>query len=67
MAGSIELAGSTLTAATIEADLTRLVSDRPRRDGAIQRELDTAAFPTATFVQCRVPAEAPQGSYSVKV
>lgn len=50
VSGSIQLAGATLGGATIEADLTRIVSDRPRRDGAIQRSLDTSTFPTASFV-----------------
>jgi polyisoprenoid-binding protein YceI len=50
VSGSLELSGPTLLAAAIEADLTAIVSDRPRRDGAIQRALETSSFPTATFV-----------------
>ncbi len=48
--GTLEFSGSTVETATIEADLTRIVSDRTRRDGAIQRSLETSTFPTATFV-----------------
>jgi polyisoprenoid-binding protein YceI len=61
--GSLDFAGSTLTAAAIEVDLTRIVSDRTRRDDAIQRSLETDTFPTATFVLAEpldlgtVPAE----------
>jgi polyisoprenoid-binding protein YceI len=61
--GSLDFAGSTLTAAAIEVDLTRIVSDRTRRDDAIQRSLETDTFPTATFILAEpldlgtVPAE----------
>jgi len=48
--GELIIEGETLTAASIEADLTTIASDRPRRDDAIQRALETAQFPTATFV-----------------
>jgi polyisoprenoid-binding protein YceI len=47
--GTLTLRGTTLEAATIEVDLTTIRSDRERRDGAIQRALETASFPTATF------------------
>ena len=50
VSGSLTLEGQTLTAATLEVDLTIITSDRPRRDDAIQRALDTSQFPTATFV-----------------
>lgn len=50
VSGSLELEGTTLVTASIEADLTGIESDRPRRDGAIQRALETSSFPTATFV-----------------
>jgi polyisoprenoid-binding protein YceI len=49
VAGSLTLSGTTLQAATIEVDLTTIRSDRERRDGAIQRALETGTFPTATF------------------
>lgn len=49
VAGTIELDGTTLTAATIEADFTALVSDESRREMAVQRALNTATYPTATF------------------
>ncbi len=50
VAGTLTLEGSSLTAAEIEVDLTTITSDRPRRDDAIQRSLETSQFPTATFV-----------------
>ena len=49
--GSLELEGSTLTAVSIEVDMTSLRSDDNRRDGAMTRQaLETNAFPTAQFV-----------------
>lgn len=53
VSGSLEFRGTVVDSATVEVDLTRIVSDRTRRDGAIQRSLDTASFPTATFVLTR--------------
>ena len=47
--GSLAIAGTTLETATVEADLTQIVSDRPRRDSRIQSALGTAANPTGTF------------------
>ena len=47
--GSLAIADTTLESATIEADLTQIVSDRPRRDDRIQDALGTAANPTGTF------------------
>lgn len=49
VSGGIELDGITLSEATFTADLTELVSDESRRDDAIQRALETATFPEATF------------------
>jgi polyisoprenoid-binding protein YceI len=48
--GTVELDGTTLVAASFEADFTTLVSDESRRDGAVQRALETDTYPTATFV-----------------
>lgn len=48
--GQLEASGTTIESAVIEADLTAIVSDKPRRDNAIQRALGTNEFPTATFV-----------------
>jgi polyisoprenoid-binding protein YceI len=50
VSGTLTLAGASLSAATIEVDLTSITSDQSRRDPAIQRTLETGAFPTATFV-----------------
>jgi polyisoprenoid-binding protein YceI len=50
VSGSLEAAGTSIDAATIEVDLTTITSDQPRRDPAIQRALDTVTFPTATIV-----------------
>jgi polyisoprenoid-binding protein YceI len=49
VSGSLTIEGTTLTTATIEADLTQVTSDRSRRDGRIQEALDTGTYPTATF------------------
>lgn len=48
--GAIEIEGTTLVSATIEADFTAIVSNDERRDNRIQGALDTDQFPTATFV-----------------
>jgi polyisoprenoid-binding protein YceI len=48
--GTMKVAGDTVEAARIEADLTRLTSDESRRDNAIrQRGLESERFPTATL------------------
>ena len=48
--GTMQVAGDTVEAARIEADLTRLTSDESRRDNAIrQRGLESDRFPTATL------------------
>ena len=49
VSGGLEASGTTIENAVIEADLTGIISDRPRRDGAIQRSLGTSEFPAATF------------------
>ncbi len=49
VSGSLTLDEQTLTEVTIEVDLTSITSDRSRRDGAIQRTLETSTFPSATF------------------
>jgi polyisoprenoid-binding protein YceI len=48
--GTLTVDGTTLTAATIDANLTAVTTDDSRRDGAVQRALDTSRFPNATFV-----------------
>lgn len=50
VAGTLEIDGTTLGAADITVDLTSIVSDRGRREGAIQQALNTSANPEATFV-----------------
>lgn len=50
VSGQLEATGSVIENAVIEADLTGIVSDRPRREDAIQRSLGTSEFPTASFV-----------------
>jgi polyisoprenoid-binding protein YceI len=49
VSGSIEIEGSTLVSAEIVADFTQITTDTSRRDGAVQRALETADFPNATF------------------
>jgi polyisoprenoid-binding protein YceI len=60
--GGVTIAGNTVTAVDIQADLTGLESDDSRRDGAIRRQaLETEAFPTAGFVTTE-PIELPAGA-----
>ena len=48
--GALTIDGSTITEATIVADLTALVSDSSRRDGALRDQaIQTGQFPDATF------------------
>ncbi len=50
VSGSMTIAGTAVTAATIEADLTTLESDDRNRDGQLGRQgIQTGQFPTATF------------------
>ena len=49
VSGSLEIAGLTAVAASVEVDLTTLVSDRPQRDGLVRRALDTQQYPVARF------------------
>jgi polyisoprenoid-binding protein YceI len=49
--GSLTIDGTTVTAASFEADLTTLESDERNRDGQLGRQgIETDRFPTATFV-----------------
>jgi polyisoprenoid-binding protein YceI len=48
--GTLTLAGSKVTGATLVADLTQLRSDQSRRDEALQtRGIETARYPRASF------------------
>ena len=50
MTGSLTIAGTQVTAATITADLTSLKSNDDRRDGQLQHQgIETSSFPTAVF------------------
>ncbi len=49
VSGSLEIAGTTVLAASVEVDLTTVVSDRPQRDGLVRSSLDTQQFPVARF------------------
>lgn len=44
VSGELTLDGQTLTATTINVDLTSITSDQPRRDPSIQRTLETGHF-----------------------
>lgn len=48
--GEITIEGTTLTAATFEADMTAITTNESRRDSRVQSALETGEFPTATFV-----------------
>lgn len=57
--GSYEIDANVLVAATVEADLTRLESDKDMRDRALRDQaLETSRFPTATFATT-APLELP--------
>jgi polyisoprenoid-binding protein YceI len=48
--GSLQLAGTTVTSARVDVDLTKVTSDQDRRDGQFRgRIMETSRFPTATF------------------
>jgi polyisoprenoid-binding protein YceI len=50
VSGSLTIAGTKVTAVTIQADLTGLTSDDNRRDGQLSHQgLETSTYPTATF------------------
>lgn len=54
VSGTLELAGTTVTAASFTADLSTLQSDEPRRDGQMGRQgLQTDTYPTGTFTLTR--------------
>jgi polyisoprenoid-binding protein YceI len=48
--GTLVIDGTTVTDVTIEADMTAITTNESRRDDKVQSALDTAEFPTATFV-----------------
>lgn len=48
--GTVSIDGQTVTATSIEADMTAITTDISRRDSAARRALETENFPTATFV-----------------
>ena len=49
--GTIEIAGTTITATEIEVDMTQLITDSSSRNNAIRGQaIETDAFPTASFV-----------------
>jgi polyisoprenoid-binding protein YceI len=50
VAGALTIEGPRITTASIDVDLTKLVSDQPERDEQMRtRGLETDQFPTATF------------------
>ena len=50
LTGSLVFDGDAITEVVIEVDLTALVSDDSRRDGALRRQaLETNSYPTTTF------------------
>jgi polyisoprenoid-binding protein YceI len=59
--GSMEIDGTTVTAASFEIDLTSIETNDGRRDDQVQRALETGQFPTATFVLAE-PIELSEGA-----
>lgn len=49
VSGTMEIAGSTITAVEVEANMDALVTNDSRRDSRARGALDTSQFPTATF------------------
>jgi polyisoprenoid-binding protein YceI len=50
VSGSLTIAGTKVTAVTVEANLTTLKSDDTRRDGQLSHQgIETSTFPNATF------------------
>jgi polyisoprenoid-binding protein YceI len=49
VSGTLEIDGTQLTDASVEADFTQLVSDISRRDNAMKRAMGVEEFPTGTF------------------
>ena len=47
--GTITIEGTTLTGATIEADMTTITTNESRRDDRVQQALETGQFPSASF------------------
>ncbi|MCQ3809995.1 MAG: YceI family protein [Acidimicrobiia bacterium] len=47
--GSITIDGETVTAVTVEADMSAITTNDSRRDRPVQSALNTAGFPTAVF------------------
>ena len=60
VAGSIELSGTALVAATVEVTMSTLRTDNGSRDGQVRRALNTNEFPLATFTLVE-PVELPAG------
>ena len=50
VSGSVTINGTSITDASIEVDLTAIVSDESRREKAIREALNTAQNPASTFV-----------------
>lgn len=50
VAGTLVIQDGIITTATIEVDLTTIVSNESRRDSRVQRALNTSQHPKATFV-----------------
>ncbi len=48
--GTITIDGTTVTAASIEADMSAITTNESRRDDEVQEALETSSYPTATFV-----------------
>ncbi len=48
--GTLTVDGTTITAVSIEADMTATTTNDSRRDDEVQRALETDQYPTATFV-----------------
>ncbi|MGQ0832606.1 MAG: YceI family protein [Microthrixaceae bacterium] len=70
--GTLEIAGTTVTAAEVAVDMTTVASSEGRRDGQFRgRIMDTATFPTATFSLTEpiqldaVPAEGVETTHQV--
>jgi polyisoprenoid-binding protein YceI len=66
VAGTLTANGTTIDEVTIEADMGAITTNESRRDDNVWRALDTARFPTATFVLTE-PIELGEGALAGEV
>ena len=61
VSGSITIDGTTVTDGSFEVDMTTITTNESRRDGQVQKALETGQFPTGTFTLTQ-PVELEEGA-----